>query len=165
MAYLSLAVSAVAEIGKCVKTSSVYETAPVGFTEQNNFYNSVIQICTSFTPENLMAWIFQTEQKAGRRRSFRYAPRTLDIDIIFYDQEIIHRDNLHIPHPAYTRRRFVLEPLCEIAPDWICPVYHQPVHELLRRCEDSSLIQCLNIPLDSLCAITVTENPNPVKSC
>lgn len=146
-AHLMQAAEAVSEIGETITISSVYETEPIGYTEQNHFYNAVLCLRTSCNPEAIMEWIFLTEKKSGRERSFRYAPRTLDIDIIFFGNKILHLPGIHIPHPEYARRRFVLEPLCEIAPDWICPRHQQSVSELLRLCNDPASVVRLHLPL------------------
>jgi 2-amino-4-hydroxy-6-hydroxymethyldihydropteridine diphosphokinase len=102
--------------------SSVYETAPVGFLEQPDFWNIVVRAATTLEPPALMSAILDTEYALGRQRTFRNAPRSIDVDILLYDDRSIGTDDLVVPHPRMLERMFVLMPLIEIAPDLRHPV-------------------------------------------
>ena len=123
--------------GDLVRESSLYETAAWGKTDQPAFLNQVILIQTKKSPADLMAAILDIEEKMGRKRLEKYGQRKIDIDILFYNQEIIDEPQLRIPHPEIQNRRFVLVPLQEIAPDWMHPVLHQTVSRLLETCPDT----------------------------
>lgn len=97
------------------KTSSMYETDPVGYTEQAKFLNMVIKVNTSYAPLELLKFLQETEHFFGREREIRWGPRTLDLDILLYNQENIENEELIIPHPRMWERAFVLVPLIEIA--------------------------------------------------
>ncbi len=104
-----------------VKRSSVYETEPVGFADQPWFYNLAAEVETALSPEELFQLTKEVEQEMMRTRKIRWGPRTIDIDILLYDDLELATDRLTIPHPEMTRRRFVLEPLHEVAPDLVLP--------------------------------------------
>lgn len=115
---------------KVEKVSSYIETEPCGGVAQNKFLNCAVQIQTLLKPAELLAFTQGVEKECGRVRGRRWADRTLDIDIIFFGKKIIEEDNLVVPHPEYFKRAFVLEPLKEIAPDFICPLLKKAVKEL-----------------------------------
>jgi 2-amino-4-hydroxy-6-hydroxymethyldihydropteridine diphosphokinase len=102
--------------------SSVYQTEPVGFLEQPDFWNIVVRATTTLEPTELMSAILDTEYALGRQRTFRNAPRSIDVDILLYDERSIGTDDLEVPHPRMLERMFVLMPLIEIAPDLTHPV-------------------------------------------
>ena len=108
--------------GQLLQVSSLYETAPWGKTDQADFLNQVLLIETKWSPQALLKAILRIEEKGGRIRTVKNAPRTIDIDILFYDQLIIEEPGLTIPHPRIAERRFVLEPLNEISPGFDHPV-------------------------------------------
>jgi len=113
-----------------VKRSSIYETDPVGYTEQDSFLNMVAKIETSMTVEELLHQCLQVEEWLGRVREFRWGPRIIDLDILLYNQENIETENLIIPHPRMHERNFVLVPLLEIEPDICFPVTGIPLKQI-----------------------------------
>lgn len=116
---------------KTVKTSSFIETEPYGFKEQDNFINACLEIKTLFSPQELLKNILEIEKKMGRIRKIKWGPRLIDIDILLFDKIVSEDDNLAIPHPYMCDRRFVLEPLNEIAPNIIHPIKNKTVCSLL----------------------------------
>ncbi len=106
---------------RVVKRSSLYETAPIGKEDQPRFLNQVAEIDTALPPEALLDLIQGVEAGLGRTREVRWGPRTIDIDILLYGDKTIQTRRLTVPHPEMTRRRFVLEPLLEIAPQATMP--------------------------------------------
>jgi 2-amino-4-hydroxy-6-hydroxymethyldihydropteridine diphosphokinase len=125
------------EVGAIVKKSSIYETAAWGVTEQPSFLNQVLFVSTKLPPEDVLKTILSIEEKMGRKRVEKMGPRTIDIDILFYNDEIISLPNLSVPHPHIANRRFVLEPLAEIAPAFVHPVLKKNVAGLLKDCPDT----------------------------
>jgi len=125
------------ERGKLLRKSSVYETEPVGYADQPWFLNQVFELETEFTPHELLAWCNEIERDGGRVRTFQNAPRTLDLDILLYGDLIISDPDLIIPHPRMTERRFVLEPLAEIAPGLLHPIEKMTIGELLIRVKEN----------------------------
>jgi 2-amino-4-hydroxy-6-hydroxymethyldihydropteridine diphosphokinase len=122
--------------GKVVQHSQIYETAAWGLEDQPDFLNMAIHIQSILTPEQLLQQVQSIEAELGRQRTVVWGQRTLDIDILFYNDDVIELPHLHIPHPYMAKRRFVLGPLNDIAADFIHPVYHATVGELLNMCED-----------------------------
>lgn len=121
---------------KLVMTSSVYETDPVGYTDQDPFFNMVIKVETTLLPLELLAICQKIEQKLGRRREIRWGPRTIDLDILLYNKENIESENLIVPHPRMTERGFVLIPLLEISPNINFPDTAQPLKSYLDNLPD-----------------------------
>lgn len=116
-----------------VDSSSLYETEPYGFSDQEWFINAVMKIKTDYTPDQLMEECFRIEKQLGRTRHpevNKWGPRTIDIDILFYDQEVIARNNLQIPHPGLHERAYVLVPFLEIEPDLVHPVIGKTIIEM-----------------------------------
>jgi 2-amino-4-hydroxy-6-hydroxymethyldihydropteridine diphosphokinase len=122
---------------KIIKQSSTYETEAWGNQNQDAFYNEVIEVETAMSAEWLIRLILYTEKSLGRIRNEKWAPRTIDIDILFFNDEIIHQENLRIPHPHLHERRFVLIPLNEILPSLIHPVFKKTISQLLNELKDS----------------------------
>jgi 2-amino-4-hydroxy-6-hydroxymethyldihydropteridine diphosphokinase len=115
--------------------SKVYETPPWGYTEQDQFLNQVVMVTTYLEPEKLLKHIKRLEVAMGRKSSFRYGPRLIDIDILFYDDEILDTPLLVIPHPNLHERGFVLLPLMDIAPDLIHPEKKRSIREMIGFCD------------------------------
>lgn len=114
-----------------IKVSDYIETAPYGGVEQEDFLNGVLEAETLYSPRELLACLQREEQRAERKREIHWGPRTLDLDILFYDDLVLAEDDLSIPHPDMKNRTFVLEPLAALAPNFIHPVYRKTVRELL----------------------------------
>lgn len=133
------------QTGTICGLSSVFETSPWGFTDEINFLNQVCIIETGLSPLNLLDEILKIEKNIGRiRTNKQYSGRTIDIDILFYDDIIIQNKRLTIPHPRMQLRRFTLVPLVEIAPGLIHPVLNKTVLEILSLCNDLSEVKLYN---------------------
>lgn len=114
-----------------LRVSGVYETEPVDLKEQPDFLNLVVEADTTLFPISLLQRVARIEKEMGRKRQVAKGPRTIDIDILLYGSVVMETPFLQIPHPRMTGRRFVLEPLAELAPDLRHPVTHKTVRELL----------------------------------
>ena len=133
-------------IGSIIKKSSFYESEPWGFEHKNNFINQITIFETKLKPEKILDIILKTEEKFGRKRDYNgYAARTIDIDILFYDDLIVETKKLQIPHPRINERKFVLEPLFEIEPDLLHPKEQKTIRELFEKCEDSSMLKKMSV--------------------
>ncbi len=127
--------------GKVVALSSVYETEPLGLESGGDFLNLVLSLETDLSPSGLLGRILMIESKLGRVRcETRYTSRTIDIDILLYNNEIIEKEALSIPHPRLHQRKFVLMPLTELVPGLVHPVSGKTVTELLDSCSDTSKV-------------------------
>lgn len=122
--------------GRIQRQSAVYITAAWGLTSQPDFLNQVLVVDTRLPPGELLHCLLGIEKEMGRIRTFKNAPRVIDIDILFYGHCCLHTKELDIPHPRIAERRFVLVPLNEIAPGLKHPEKGQTIHELLRVCTD-----------------------------
>jgi 2-amino-4-hydroxy-6-hydroxymethyldihydropteridine diphosphokinase len=125
------------------RISSFYETEPVDVTDQPDFLNLACQVTTAFDPSQLLSACQWIELDTGRVRERDKGPRTLDIDIVLYDQQIVNEPQLSIPHPHWSQRNFVLIPLMEIAPDLRDPVTGQTLEELLARSPDLARVRAV----------------------
>lgn len=126
---------------KIAKKSSLYITEPIGYVGQDCFLNSVIEVTTTLSPDDLLHWCQMIEDKMGRVRTMLWGPRLIDLDILLYDEDIVEDDELIIPHPLMHNRRFVLTPLAEIAPDIIHPKLRLTVNELLCHLKDAHKVE------------------------
>jgi len=122
--------------------SSWYETLPVG-PEQPNYLNGCALLTTSLSPGNLLATLLKIENEFGRVRQERWGARTLDLDILLYDDQVLATERLQIPHPRMRERAFVLVPLAEIAPNWIDPVTGSAIAQLKQNIDCSGILQKL----------------------
>ena len=123
--------------------SSLYRSAPVGFLEQPDFINAVVKIETRLAPLELLKSLLALEQENGRTREFQNAPRTLDLDVLLYDDLQHHEHGLTVPHPHMHKRAFVLQPLLEIAPDCMIPAVGAAA-DAMQQCLDQQLERLLN---------------------
>ncbi len=128
------------KVGKISATSRIFETSAWGIIEQNSFLNQVIQVDTVFSPLATLHLILQIEKEMGRIRRQKWGERVIDIDILYYNNEIIRTERLEIPHPFIQDRKFVLVPLCEIAAEKIHPIWKLSNRELLEKCQDTGKI-------------------------
>lgn len=121
-----------AENIKIIRTSALYETEPWGVKEQNWFLNMAVEIKTSLNPQDLLLKCLSIEKMLGRNRENeqRWCERTIDIDIIFYDREVLETEILTLPHPRMHQRAFVLVPLLELIPDFVHPLLNKSVSQL-----------------------------------
>jgi 2-amino-4-hydroxy-6-hydroxymethyldihydropteridine diphosphokinase len=129
-ANLNAAIEKLGELGNGVAVSSFYETEPVETSPQPWFVNCAVKLDTEKMPRQLIGGILNLEKEMGRQRSQPKAPRTIDIDILLFGSSVINLPSLTVPHPRMHERRFVLEPLAEIAPDARHPVFKRTIREL-----------------------------------
>lgn len=141
---------AVAEVGKLPESrvtalSSFYETSPVGNVTQDAFYNAVLRLSTRLDARSLLTHMLRIEDETFKRvRTVHQGPRRMDLDLLLYGDRTINEENLVVPHPRLAERRFVLQPLCEIAPDLLHPLTGKSMHELLDSLEsDETVVKLL----------------------
>ena len=139
---LSKAISLIQKkMGNLTRQSGTYTTAAWGNTDQPDFLNQVIVVETALTAADTMQGILSIEKKMGRIRTQKNAPRIIDIDILFFNKEIISLPELIVPHPQLQNRRFVLIPLNELSANFIHPVLKKTIHQLLRVCPDKLAVK------------------------
>jgi len=140
---LKSAIKEICAFGAIDQISAVYETEPWGFSSENKFLNMVVQIQTTIPASKLIEECLKAEAILGRTRgqALGYESRIIDIDILFFENEVVNNDELIIPHPHIQDRRFILEPLNEIAPNLLHPVLGKKVSELLLICPDQCSVQ------------------------
>lgn len=134
---------------KVLRRSLFYRTEPVGVVEQGWFVNAVVEIRTVLVPHELLKTLQAVEERMGRVRGPKWGPRVIDLDILLYGQEVIQDGELAIPHPELHKRRFVLEPLCEIAPYAIHPAFGISISGLVDRLNDKSRVYPHRISVES----------------
>ena len=145
--YLNQAIELIRlNVGNVISTSSIYETAPWGKQDQPAFLNQVLIVETKLLPTELLTSILSLEKKLGRERFEKMGPRTIDIDILFYNDLVLKTPTLVIPHPQIEKRRFVLTPLVEIAEDLKHPVLNKSMKVLLEVCPDHLPVNKLIYP-------------------
>jgi dihydroneopterin aldolase/2-amino-4-hydroxy-6-hydroxymethyldihydropteridine diphosphokinase len=118
-----------------LEVSDLIETEPYGYKEQENFLNGAIVFDTLYSPEELLVCLQQIEEAGHRERTVHWGPRTIDLDIIFYGDRVVDKEKLKIPHREMHLRKFVLEPLAQIAPWEVHPLFHKSVYEMLQDLE------------------------------
>jgi|SRR5690349_4774582 2-amino-4-hydroxy-6-hydroxymethyldihydropteridine diphosphokinase len=123
--------------GNIIDRSSLYETAAWGKTDQDSFLNQALVLETSLNARDLLHEILYIENLMGRDRIEKYGPRIIDIDVIFFNHDVIREPGLTVPHPEMSKRRFVLQPLNQVIPAYIHPVYYKTVSQLLDECTDT----------------------------
>ena len=136
----------VAEIGRLPDSrvtalSSFYETSPVGAVKQDAFYNAVLRLSTGLAPRSLLNHLLRIEDETFKRvRTIHQGPRRMDLDLLLYGDRTINEEDLVVPHPRMAERRFVLQPLCEIAPDLLHPLTGKSIRELLATLESDETV-------------------------
>ncbi|NQY09973.1 MAG: 2-amino-4-hydroxy-6-hydroxymethyldihydropteridine diphosphokinase [Flavobacteriales bacterium] len=134
------------KVGPIIEKSSFYETEPWGFESDLAFLNQVIGINTEFEPHVALKKILNIETELGRvRNSEQWIDRVIDIDILFFNNQVIQTDNFIVPHKEIQNRKFVLKPLCEVVPDYLHPVLGVTVKELFLNCTDASEVVIYNV--------------------
>ncbi len=130
-------------IGEIKERSAIYETGPWGVMDQPDFLNQAILIETELSPEKLLDALQGIEYEMGMRKKRKWGERLIDLDILFYNDQIIDNERLQIPHLLMTERRFVLTPLNDIAPDFVHPVFKKSIRQLLNSCQDPLKVMIL----------------------
>jgi 2-amino-4-hydroxy-6-hydroxymethyldihydropteridine diphosphokinase len=131
--------------GKIITHSSIYETSPWGIADQPSFLNQVVKLEFNYTAEVLLEKLLLIEKEMGRIREVKWGERIIDLDILYFNQEIIVKENLIIPHPELHNRRFTLVPLNEIAADYKHPVLNITNQQLLNRCTDKGTVTFISL--------------------
>lgn len=132
------------KVGQIVSASKIYETEAWGKTNQPSFFNQVLQVQCLHNAPAILNLILAIELSMGRERLVKYGPRLIDIDILFYNNEVVDTPELTVPHPQIQNRRFVLKPLTELAANYLHPVLHKTIAELLNECEDPLMVKALS---------------------
>ncbi|MFZ4591762.1 MAG: 2-amino-4-hydroxy-6-hydroxymethyldihydropteridine diphosphokinase [Ignavibacteria bacterium] len=126
---------------KIVKSSLIYETEPWGIRNQNAFCNQVLMLQSSLSPEDLLTFVKEVEVKSGRTQRDKWLEREIDVDILFYDNEVISTERFSLPHKEVQNRKFVLIPMCEIAEAFMHPVLNKSMRQLLNETKDISEVK------------------------
>lgn len=129
------------KVGKITNKSRIYETEPWGEKDQDDFLNQAIEVESKLKPKAIMKQIAEIESFIGREETFKWGPREIDIDVLFYGDEMISEMDITIPHAFIHERRFTLIPLNDICPDQYHPIFGATVKELLDMCEDESEVK------------------------
>lgn len=134
-----------AAVGPVIQQSAVYETAAWGKTDQPAFLNQALLLSSRLSAQELIVTVLSVEEQMGRHRTEKFGPRVIDIDIMFYNEDVINEPHLTIPHPQMQNRRFALVPLNELAPQMVHPVLNKTLEELLLECKDELPVVNYNI--------------------
>ncbi len=126
---------------KIVQSSLIYETEPWGIRNQNAFCNQVLMLQSSLSPEDLLTFVKEVEVKSGRTQRDKWLEREIDVDILFYDNEVISTERFSLPHKEVQNRKFVLIPMCEIAEAFMHPVLNKSMRQLLNETKDISEVK------------------------
>ncbi len=138
---LNAAVEAVSKLGEVTLLSKIYETEAWGGVAKGPFLNQLIQIKTTYSPSELLTFTQQIETDLGRKRDEHWGDRTMDIDVIYFGENVIDTPAIQIPHPFIVERKFVLAPLAEILPDFIHPIIGKTNRQMLIECKDESEVR------------------------
>lgn len=123
-------------IGHLVRTSSIYATKAWGITQQPDFLNQVVEVATTLSPKEVLSATQEIELLLGRQKAEKWGPRIIDIDLLYYNEQVINAGGLTVPHPQIQNRRFTLAPLAEMAPQFVHPVTGKTQQQLLQECPD-----------------------------
>jgi len=129
------------EIGVIQKESKIYESVPWGVENQSNYLNQVLEIRSELSAEEVLERVLQIEDKIGRIRNEKWGERIIDIDVLLFNDSIVEKDGICIPHIHLHNRKFVLIPLNEVAPSFIHPKYNKTIEELLSECKDIESVE------------------------
>jgi 2-amino-4-hydroxy-6-hydroxymethyldihydropteridine diphosphokinase len=143
--HLVRAISKLSSIGNIVKKSSIYETEAWGDKNQSNYYNAIIKFNSSLPARALLESVKKIEKSIGRQLTYRWGPREIDIDIIFCQDHTLNDSDLKIPHPEFTKRKFILEPIWEIDKDYSQADSDKTITDFLSKCKDQSIINKLDL--------------------
>lgn len=144
LTFIKEALKKIVELGQISAVASLYQSSAYGFTNQSDFYNSVIVLKTDMAPKQLLIELKKIEKQVGRTENIRWGPREIDLDIILYNQRQLNYKELTIPHPDFHNRIFVLQPLAEIEPELQVPGMNKSISNLLNKCKDKTIIEILN---------------------
>lgn len=134
---LGLALDKIAtDVGRILTQSSIYQSEPWGISQQPQFLNLVAEVNSRNDPQQVLQKLLSIESELGRERLEKWGPRTIDLDILFFNDRVIQTEDLIVPHPGIAMRRFVLIPLCEIAPNFFHPLLEKTCLQLLKECTD-----------------------------
>ena len=149
--FMHAAIDALARVGRVLRTSRWYETAPWKMEDAPDFINLVVEVETELAPEALLDACLQIERRLGRRRDQRigYASRTIDLDVLLYGEEVVEVPRLVVPHPGMDERRFVLEPLCDLIPMFVHPTKGKTLSALRAESSDQSEVRLWASPTDT----------------